>query len=487
MKFLILLLFSLFLAGAISDLYATALVPPNIPEFGLMYDYSRRMDISTPGARLDHNIAPYALDITGMKNAMAASLEHFNTEKALLYLFPSIDLRATKYSRGQGYKSARGGIIASPAEKFYIFTGYYLDEKLAKDSNYTGQKWRGFAGEVENAFLFYGGHRIEIMAGRFSSNWGPESKSLILSSTARPMDALSVRLKWGRLFFASQFGQLQRLSSPDSMDTFDNRYFSAHRLDIRLSNNFNLGLFESIIYGGKGRNFEISYINPLMFFHSVQLNDNVDDNTLFGADFAFFIQNRHKIYGQLLVDDFQIDHKKSSDNEPNEIAILLGFHSLHIFDFFDLKGEYLRIDNRVYNQFLSRNRYANRGELIGNDFGPDGDRWSLIAEKWFQTENRVSLNVSYQRKGSGKYNDKWSAPWLFSGADYDEPFPTGVVEKKFATEFGFEGYPNKYIFVDSKVGVEHIINFAHAEDDDRTNPFVSFRLSFILGASICVQ
>jgi len=487
MKFSILLLFTLLLAGAISDLCATALVPPNIPEFKLMYDYSRREDISTPGSRLEHNIAPYMLNTTGLKNAVAARQERLNAEKVLLYLFPSVDFRAAEYSRGRDYKSARGGFIAAPSEKIYILTDYFLDEKLAKDPDYTGHKWRGFAGEVENAFIFYGGHRVEIMAGRFSSNWGPEGESLILSSTARPMDAVSARLKWGRLFFSSQFGQLQRFASPDSIGAFDNRYFSAHRLDIRLSNNFNVGLFESAIYGGKGRNFEISYINPLMFFHSIQLNDNVDDNTLFGADFTYFIRNRHKIYGQLLIDDYQIDHKESSDNEPNEIGILLGFHSLNIFNFLDLKGEYLRINNRVYNQFLSRNRYVNRGELIGNNFGPDGDRCSLSAEKWLQSENRVSFGVSYRRKGEGRYNDKWRAPWLFSGSDYDEPFPTGVVEKKFAAEFGFEGYPNKYIFVDANAGIEHIVNFAHMENDDRTNPFISIRLSFLLGATVRVQ
>ncbi len=480
MKISIPIFLALFASGSLCNISAAVPIPLNPPEFRLIYDYSRRVDITTPAARLHHSIAPYLLDTIENNNPTIATFRNPSADQVLLLLFPSGDFRSAKYARGLGYKSIRGGIAAAPFERISIFTNFYLDEKLSKDPNYTGEKWRGLAGEMENAFIFYGGNNIEILAGRFSSNWGPGNESLILSSTARPMDALSLRIKWHRLFFTSQFGQLQRLISPDSATTFENRFFSAHRLDIKLSENFYLGLFESIIYGGKGRSFEIPYINPLMLFHSVQLNDNVDDNTFFGLDFAFFIKSRHKIYGQLLIDDFQIDHKESSDNEPNELGATLGFHSLNLFGLFDLRGEYLRINNRVYNQFLSRNRYVNRGRLIGNNFGPDGDRWSISFEKWLHPDSRLALGLSYQRKGEGKFNDNWTTPWLSSESDYSETFPTGIVERTLTAQFGFEGYLNKYIFLDSKAGLEHIANFAHTKNDNRSIPFISLRITACL-------
>ena len=227
-------------------------------------------------------------------------------------------------------------------------------------------------------------------------------------------------------------------------------------------------------------------MNPFMFFHSVQLNDKVDDNTFFGIDLECFIHDRHKIFGQLLIDDYQIEHKERSDNEPNEIGFLLGLQSLNLFDFFDFRGEYLRINNRVYNQFLSRNRYLNRGRLIGNDFGPDGDRWFLTVEKWLSPGRRVGFNLVYQRKGEGGYNDAWSAPW-FEEIAFKDKFPSGVVEKKVSGALRFEGYLINYLYINAAGGVEHIINLGHIIRDDRSQAFASFRLTFCIGANLKIQ
>ena len=50
-----------------------------------------------------------------------------------------------------------------------------------------------------------------------------------------------------------------------------------------------------------------------------------------------------------MVDDFQIDSKTRSDNEPNEIAWLVGVYSLGLYRSIDLKIEYMKIANRTYN------------------------------------------------------------------------------------------------------------------------------------------
>jgi hypothetical protein len=223
-----------------------------------------------------------------------------------------------------------------------------------------------------------------------------------------------------------------------------------------------------------------------MFFHAFQLNENYDDNTFLGFDFTWYLKKRHKIYGQFLIDDFQIDNDVPGDNEPNEIGILLGIYSIDIVNLFDARVEYLKITNRTYNQIFERNRYENRGELIGHIFGPDGDRYSLAIEKWFGNDKKFILDLAYQRKGEGRYDDTWTTPWNDVN-DYSEPFPTGIVEKSFLVSTGFTGYLNPYLYIDASSGINFIDNYQHFDGLTKTIPFFSVRISLLLSTRINVR
>jgi hypothetical protein len=170
-------------------------------------------------------------------------------------------------------------------------------------------------------------------------------------------------------------------------------------------------------------------LNPLLFFHSVQLNNNSDDNTFLGCDISFYLHNRHKFYGQLLIDDFQIDKKEPGDYEPDEIGYLVGFESISFPGGIDIGLQYCRIANRTYNQIFERNRYLHDGELLGYPLGPDGDQLLLRLAHWFNYDKKGELELEYRRQGIGNVTDPWTQPWLDSPGQYSEPFPTGTVEK----------------------------------------------------------
>ncbi|MCX6826415.1 MAG: hypothetical protein NTV06_03980, partial [candidate division Zixibacteria bacterium] len=298
--------------------------------------------------------------------------------------------------------------------------------------------------------------------------------------TARPMDAFSVRYQKGKFLFTYQLGQLDIFKSGDSSSCFENRFFAGHRLDIELSKNLNIGLFETIIFGGSGRHIELTYLNPLIFFHSIQLNGQADDNTFLGCDAGYYIGNKHKIYGQLLIDDIQIEKKSVGDKEPNEIGYLIGFQSLGLFLSFDLQGEYLKITNRTYNQKYLRNRYINRGELIGHNFGSDGDRFTFSLIRWFKYSGRLALDLAYERRGEGGYDSPWTEPWRNMTVNYNEPFPTGTVEKKMSGSLGYAEFVGGHIYYDFKLGISSYQNFNHIQAKKRTTPSFAFRISLLL-------
>jgi len=460
---------------------AESFLPVGSREYEFIYDAIRRHEIQSGFEQYNFNIAPYNPANARINYSPPHFADTVGPEKIKAFAFLSEDFKSARYSNEKGYESIRGGITGSPLARFSFYMNFLVDERLAEDPNYTGKKWHGLGGELENAVISYSDKRFDFLFGRFAAFWGPVDQSLVLSSDAAAMDAFSFRFRWGKLNFTYQAAKLNSLNKMmDSASYFENRYFSGHRIDFRILHNLNIGLFETIIFGGKGRNLELPYLNPLMFYHSAQLNDGVDDNTFLGFDICYYLKNRHKFYAQLLLDDYQIENNSPDDNEPNEIGYLVGLHSVNLFNFVDVKIEYLRIANRTYNQVLPRNRYENRGRLIGNAFGPDGDRLSLSVARWFESDKRAALNFAYQRKGQGKYNDTWDDPWNDIQGEYSEPFPTGIVEKRLTTSFQLTGFYRSMVFLDITPGFEFVRNYAHTESDNRTIPFISMRLSLIL-------
>jgi len=375
--------------------------PVSSPEYRFIYDIIDRGLISgQDGDHLAEMTGPYSF-ITDTDNLPGIGFggDPFDQNGIQLYTLLSEKISSVKNQETNAYGAIRGAMAARPSDNLHLFVNFLIDEELDDNPGYRGKKWRGFAGEIENAFVFYNKGRLTLQAGRFASFWGPARQSLILSETARPMDAVSLRYQWGFIHYTFLTGKLDRLRRSDENEiVFENRYFSGHRLDLRLHRNFYLGLFEAVVYGGPGRPLEFAYLNPFLFYHAYQLNEDYNDNTFLGIDFTWYLHKNNKIYTQFLIDDFQIDNEVRGDNEPNEIGFLLGIHTARLYEHYELRAEYLAITNRTYNQVHVRNRYLNRGSLLGHEYGPDGDRISLDISRWLNNLQRVTLGLLYQRK-----------------------------------------------------------------------------------------
>ncbi len=463
-----------------------ALFPVGTPEYRFIYEIIENHRTAEDSGHLADRVGPFTFGYYH-PSLPAVGFGHTSAKELHLGLFLSENFRTGLNQRSRAYESVRGFMTSQPLPGLSLYINFLLDEELEKDPDYQGKKWRGFAGEVENAFLHFQWRGLTVMAGRYTSFWGPSRESLILSETARPMDAIFWSYRLGFLRYSWQFAQLDRRRHVDENETvFENRYFSGHRLDVRLRRNLYLGLFETVIFGGPGRSPELAYLNPFLFYHAHQLNENFNDNTFLGVDFAWYLKGRHKIYGQFLIDDFQIDNEVRGDNEPNEIGVLLGIHSVRILENHEIRAEYLAITNRTYSQVYERNRYLNRGELIGHVFGPDGDRARLEISRWLDAVNRVSLNLTYQRRGEGYINAPWTMPWM-EVDNYAEPFPTGTVENTFRPAARFAGFIRKYIFLDIEFGYDFIGNYGHDEGRNRTLPYFNLRLSLIPTLSLPLE
>ena len=463
---------------------AAPVLPVGRLEYDFIYDRIERIQ-TLEGGLFDYQIGPYVLE----KDEFAIEpLFYLRPDQKQLNLFGAggEDYLAARDNSANAFESFRGGLTAQPFDMIYVYGNFVLDERRASDPNYSGKKWRGLAGDVEQAFAYYHTDRFNLTLGRFASFWGPRN-SLVLSSEV-PLDGVGYSIKWGRLTLSYRIARLDGLNpDEDSAAQFENRFFAGHRLDIHLTNQMRLGFFETVVFGGPGRSIELYYLNPIIFFHGSQVNDGADDNTFVGLDFDYAPRNGLRFFGQLLIDDIQIEHKSQGDEEPNEIGFLLGTHLVNVFNSNDIKASYTRVTNRTYNQGNERNRYMHDGRLLSGALGNDYDQWSLQFLRWIGNDLNAGLNFAYTRQGEGRVTDPWTTPWLNVTGDYKEPFPTGNVEKTFHAGISFVGFFGQYLFAKIEGGLDEIKNLDHIAGDNRTRPFVNLKISAFFSGSVKVE
>ncbi|MEW5994127.1 MAG: capsule assembly Wzi family protein [Candidatus Zixiibacteriota bacterium] len=464
---------------------SVSVLPTGKAEYEFIYDRLERTDALSRDRFVFH-LGPYRTSDERFDLGPFEDLRFIPSRNVELFSFVGEDFRAAREASAQGFESYRGGLAAAPINKLFIYGNFVLDERRAEDPTYAGKKWRGLAGEVEEAFGYYETGPFSLTVGRFSSFWGPRS-SLVLSSR-QAFDGFGYGFRWGRLVLSYRLARLDG-QNPDQDTTvqFENRYFAGHRLDFIFADWLQAGLFETVIFGGPGRQVDLFYLNPIIFFHAEQLNEGMNDNTFLGFDFSLKPRYGVKLYGQLVVDDFQVEHKNQGDQEPDQLGLLAGLYLADIAPSLDFKTEYSRVDNWTFNQPYDRNRYLYRGQPIGGALGNDYDLYRASVIRWFSDELAASVNFLYTRQGEGSITDDWTTPWLLVTGDYNEPFPTGVVRKTTTAAVGAKGFVFDHFFFDVDVGVDWVRNFAHQDGDNRTLPFINLKVSSFVSTSLAVD
>jgi len=463
---------------------AVSLLPIGKIEYDFVYDRLERDEVLSL-ADYSFQLGPYDAS-SGRSFGPFAYLADIPSNKLILFSLTGEDFCSAHAESPCGYESIRGGVAASPIERLFVYGNFVLDEHKAKDEFYTGKKWRGLAGGVEEAFLYFSWRQFEITAGRFASYWGPRN-SLVLAPT-NALDGFEYSFHWGRLSLSYRLAKLDGLNpEEDGVDEFENRFLAAHRLDIHLSRTLRVGAFESVVYGGPGRQVDLLYLNPIMFFHVDQLNEGIDDNSLLGLDVTFKPLRGLKLYGQLLVDDFQVEKESQGDQEPDQYGFTGGVFMVDLWPSLDFSMEYTRVTNWTFNQVLPRNRYLLNNDLIGAASGNDYELLTVKSTRWFGDDLCLSGNFAYRLQGEGRVTDEWTAPWLEVDGDYSEPFPTGVVEKTRSIWLGFKAFLVNHFYTDVEAGVRWYESLQHVYGNDGSQPFVRVRMSSFFSAPVKVD
>ncbi|HEX9933847.1 MAG TPA: capsule assembly Wzi family protein [bacterium] len=406
---------------------------------------------------------------------------------------------------GQGngdaqYRGRYRSRIAVPLGQFgAAANAVNMDQYLRDDPTYVGKKWRGIVGYTEQAYVQIQTGRFRFKVGRDFMQWGAgQSGTFVFSDVCRPLDHVLASADLGPLRYTFVTAALDKMEPPstggDSLGFLQigriYRYLSAHRLDIKLmQGRFQAGISELVLYGGLNRQFDWFYLNPAIFFHGEQMNQAEEGNTLGSLDILVYPVPRWQIYGSLLIDDVQIERTGSGDQEPSEYGWLVGSRLADPANVpgLTLFGEYVRVSNRTYKTPRFWETFIHRNVPIGYPLGNDFDRMQIGLSQWIHGNVRFRLTYDQIRNGEGSLFTPFDTPWIGvpKGQGYDEPFPTGTVEKQGQVTIGVRCVLDPHIGFEAEWASSKWENMGHVKNMKRTES--SWRIGLWVDGSWTVK
>ena len=264
---------------------------------------------------------------------------------------------------------------------------------------------------------------FELQLGKDNLWWGPgHYGSLLISDNSPSWDMLKLSASYGRFRFDYFTGLLR--------SELGDRYLSGHRLEALITPRLRFGIHETVIYGNR---FELHYLNPatIYFFATPALeasSDSINDNMLPGLDFEFLPMENLKLYGELVVDDYQRPwNPKDFNNWANLFGILFGAYYTDPLGFkdTDLRAEYTFINQFCYTHGIPPNSYQNYGYVIGHWLGPDSDHFKCEISRYFTDRLSFGLTYELERHGEGGMN-KLEPPL----GETEWKFLSGITERR---------------------------------------------------------
>lgn len=243
---------------------------------------------------------------------------------------------------------------------------------------------------------------IDVQFGYDKNFIGNGYRSLFLSDFSNNALFLKLQTRIWKFSYQNLFMELNATEPRGGDRLLVKKYAALHHLDIALTKWLNVGLFEGIVFGRKDH-FEFGYLNPVIFYRSVEQQNGSADNAVAGLDVKANIAHHFQLYGQLLLDEFKLSEIKAGNGWwGNKYGIQVGAKYIDAFGIpnLDLQTEVNRVrpftyshndsvaNYTHYNQPLAHPLGANFSEWIGLARYQPAPRWTLLAKAIYYVQGR---------------------------------------------------------------------------------------------------
>lgn len=250
---------------------------------------------------------------------------------------------------------------------------------------------------------------IDVAFGYDKNFIGNGYRSLFLSDFSNSTLFFKLNTRIWKFNYQNLFMELQNAERFGADILIPKKYAAMHHLDLAITKWLNVGLFEGVVFGRKDH-FEFGYLNPVIFYRSVEQQNGSFDNAVAGLDFKANVAKKFQFYGQLLLDEFKLSEIKSNKGWwANKFGYQLGAKYI---DAFTIKNLDLQLEtNRVrpftyshrdsvanythYNQPLAHPLGASFQEVIGMARYQPAPKWMVQAKAIYYMQGKDTGSVNF--------------------------------------------------------------------------------------------
>ena len=250
---------------------------------------------------------------------------------------------------------------------------------------------------------------IDVAFGYDRHFIGNGHRSLFLSDFSNSALFFKLNTRIWRLNYQNLFMELQNAERFGADILIPKKYAAMHHLDIGITKWLNVGLFEGVVFGRKDH-FEFGYLNPVIFYRSIEQQNGSFDNAIAGIDAKANVAKKFQLYTQFMLDEFNLGEVRKNDGWwANKWGLQLGAKYIDAFSIpnLDLQLETNRVrpftyshrdsvaNYTHYNQPLAHPLGANFQEWIGIARYQPAPKWLLQAKAMYYKQGKDTGNVSF--------------------------------------------------------------------------------------------
>jgi hypothetical protein len=249
---------------------------------------------------------------------------------------------------------------------------------------------------------------IGLQFGNGQNFMGDGLRSIFLSNFANNYLFLKLTTKVWKFQYQNLFAELHLNNRPNDNNALNvKKYMATHHLSMNINKNVSLGIFETIIMN-RSEHFELQYLNPIIFYRSVEHGLGSPDNVLLGMNFKWNVAKRLSFYGEGLLDEFVF--KELFVNQrgfwANKYAGQIGvkyFNALNI-DHLDVQLEYNKVRPFTYSYYDNQRNYTHGFQNLAHPLGSNFTE--IMARVRYQPTWKLLFDgrLMYANAGENKYD-----------------------------------------------------------------------------------
>lgn len=304
--------------------------------------------------------------------------------------------------------------------------------------NYSSSPFKirnGYDFNVATAYVgFQVSRHIGIQLGHGQHFIGNGYRSMLLSDFANPAFFLQLSTRVWRLHYQNLFLELSPVSQVQIPDgtILPKKYAAIHYLSFKASSRFTIGVFEATVLS-RSRQFEFQYLNPVIFYRTVEGMIGSPDNVLLGLNTRYNLLKNTQLYGQFLLDEFKVSEFFSNSGWwANKYSLQAGVKCLNAFgiDHLDLQGEFNSAQPYTYSHDDPYDGYTHYNQPLAHPLGANFREYIGIVR--YQPTARIYLaaRVIHADTGDDTDDQNWGSNPLRSydtrAQDYGNKIGQGI-------------------------------------------------------------